>query len=64
MAGTIFVAAANSTSSSRARVSLGRLSGVDANVIGAILTKYDVKSSTYGYGYGYDYGYGYGRTES
>jgi len=63
VAGTIYVVAANQTSSNRARISLRRLDTADVRIVGTILTKYDAASS-YGYGYGYDYGYGYGREES
>jgi len=63
VAGTIYVVAANQTSSNRARIALRRLNTADVRIVGTILTKYDAASS-YGYGYGYDYGYGYGRDES
>jgi capsular exopolysaccharide synthesis family protein len=54
---TIYIVAANQTSSNRARIALKRLRTSDANIIGAVLTKYNPKAS---FGYGYDYGYGYG----
>jgi succinoglycan biosynthesis transport protein ExoP len=33
-------------------------------VIGAVLTKFDVKRAHYGYGYDYGYGYGYGSRDA
>jgi capsular exopolysaccharide synthesis family protein len=60
---TIYVVAASQTSANRARIALRRLRGSDANIVGAVLTKYDPKG-TFGYGYGYDYGYGYGHEKA
>ena len=46
------------TSSAQAKHALERLFAVRAHIIGAILSKFDVRSAGYGYGYGYDYHYG------
>lgn len=46
-----------------AATALGRLRAAHANVIGAILTKFDDKRIGQGYGYGYGYEYGYGSGE-
>jgi succinoglycan biosynthesis transport protein ExoP len=53
---TIYTIAAMDTHTRIARTSLRRLADVHANIIGAVLTKFDSKQS--GYDYGYDYGYG------
>lgn len=55
---TVFVVGAGQARSGHVRGALRRLSLARAPVIGAILTKYDHKSSGYGYGYGNGYGYG------
>jgi capsular exopolysaccharide synthesis family protein len=60
---TVYVVAASQTSANRARIALRRLRGSNANIVGAVLTKYDPKG-TFGYGYGYDYGYGYGHEKA
>jgi polysaccharide biosynthesis transport protein len=54
----VFVMEAGRTRTSQAQTALRRMLAVQANVIGAVLTKLDVKRQGYGYGYGYDYGYG------
>lgn len=61
---TVLVIAAGETRRSTARVALKRLQMARANVIGALLNKFDAKQSGYGYGYGYgDYDYhSYGNT--
>lgn len=56
MEGTIFILESHSTFKGSARVALARLKSANARVIGALLTKFDVKSTGYGYGYGYGYG--------
>lgn len=56
--GTVFVIEAGRTRSSQARHAIDRLIAVRAQILGAILTKLDSKSSGYGYGYGYNYRYG------
>jgi len=61
---TVLVVAANETRRSTARIALKRLQMARANVIGALLNKFDAKETSYGYGYGYgDYEYhSYGET--
>lgn len=61
---TVLVIAANETRRSTARIALKRLQMARANVIGALLNKFDAKETGYGYGYGYgDYDYhSYGET--
>jgi succinoglycan biosynthesis transport protein ExoP len=44
-----------------ASTALGRLRGAHANVVGAMLTKFNDKRIGQGYGYGYGYEYGYGQ---
>jgi capsular exopolysaccharide synthesis family protein len=62
---SLIVFASRSVQRPLAERAVGRLAGVRANVVGAILTKFDVSTAGYGYGYGYGYdyaqGYGYGR---
>ena len=53
---TMFVVAAKNTHTRTARVSLRRLADVHANILGAVLTKFDAKRVGYDYGYNYDYG--------
>ncbi|MEO9166962.1 MAG: polysaccharide biosynthesis tyrosine autokinase [Aestuariivirga sp.] len=62
---TMLVVAANETRRNTARVALRRLRMSHANVIGALLNKFDIKEVGYGYGYGYgDYDYhSYGAKE-
>ena len=56
--GTVLVLESQRTRATQARHAIERLLAVRGNVIGAILTKFDMAASGYGYGYGYDYGYG------
>jgi polysaccharide biosynthesis transport protein len=59
---TLLVIAANETRRNTVKVALRRLQFARGNVIGAMLSKFDAKSSGYGYGYGdYDY-HSYGQT--
>ena len=46
-----------------ARRTIERLTEAQGTVIGAILTKFDIRRSehAYGYNYAYSYGYGYGK---
>lgn len=62
---TILVVAAHETRRSVVKVALRRLQMARANMIGALLSKFDVKQTGYGYGYGYgDYDYhSYGSKE-
>lgn len=59
--GTLFVIAAKGTRRKEVRLALRRLAKVQAHVIGAILTKFNARSTGYGYGAGYDYRYGSGK---
>lgn len=56
--GVVYVLEANSTDRRMVRVAVNRLRSTRANIIGAILTKFEAKRSQYGYEYGYGYGYG------
>jgi polysaccharide biosynthesis transport protein len=62
---TVLVIAANETRKNTVRIAMKRLQFARANVIGAILNKFDIKATGYGYGYGYgDYSYhSYGSKE-
>ena len=60
---TALVIEAGRTPATRARHAIERLLGVRTHLIGAILTKFDIKTTGYGYGYGYGYEYHYGRTD-
>jgi capsular exopolysaccharide synthesis family protein len=55
---TVLVIEAGRTSAAQARHAIERIYSVRAQVIGAILSKFDVRSAGYGYGYGYEYQYG------
>ena len=57
MDATVFVLESGRTRATQARYALARLRTVQSNVVGAILTKFDVRREGYGYGYGYDYNY-------
>lgn len=64
---TIVVVEANRAHRGQAKASVRRLGAARANILGGILTKYDVRMMGYGtggtYGYGYGYGYGLATTE-
>ncbi|MGN6820995.1 MAG: GumC family protein [Sphingomonas sp.] len=57
----IYVVEARSTQAGVVRNALDRLATAHANVLGAVLTKFEAKRAHLGYGYGYGYDYGYGR---
>jgi polysaccharide biosynthesis transport protein len=59
---TLFVAAAGHARNGGVEAGLKRLQHSRANVLGAVLTKFDLNKSSYGYGgdYGYAYSYSYG----
>ncbi|MEP5568713.1 MAG: polysaccharide biosynthesis tyrosine autokinase [Halioglobus sp.] len=59
---TLFVAAAGQARNGGVEAGLKRLQHSRANVIGSVLTKFDLNKSSYGYGgdYGYAYSYSYG----
>jgi capsular exopolysaccharide synthesis family protein len=55
---TLLVVAAGETRRHTAKIALKRIQFARGNVIGALLSKFDVKQAGYGYGYGYgDYDY-------
>ena len=59
VSGTVFVIEANGTRRGQARGALARLRMGRARILGAVLTKFNAKSSAYGgYDYAYDYAYG------
>ncbi|MGA8172799.1 MAG: polysaccharide biosynthesis tyrosine autokinase [Methylocystis sp.] len=58
---TVFVLAAGQTRIGPVRIALKRLETSRTPIIGAVVTKFDAKTATYGYDYGYGYGYGYGQ---
>ena len=55
---TVLVLEAGRTSAAQGRHAIERLYAVRGHIIGAILSKFDVRSAGYGYGYGYEYQYG------
>lgn len=55
---TVFVVGAGQSTSGQIGAALKRLRLGRANLIGAVLTKFDAVAEGYGYGYGYDYNYG------
>ena len=56
----VFVIQSHSTRISGARVAIQRLRDANANIVGTLLTKFQVEKAHYGAGY--EYGYGYGQT--
>jgi capsular exopolysaccharide synthesis family protein len=56
--GTLFVMAAHYASKEAARIALRRLATSGTNVVGLVLTKFDVMKAGGHYGYGYTYEYG------
>ena len=54
--GTLVVVESGAIRRSAALNSVNRLRGVDARILGVILTKFSATRSGYGYGYGYGYG--------
>ncbi|MDO8862431.1 polysaccharide biosynthesis tyrosine autokinase [Haliea sp. E1-2-M8] len=59
---TLLVVQANSTRQGAVEAALKRLRHSRANVLGAVMTKFDMSKSSYGYGYDYQYSYSYGAT--
>jgi capsular exopolysaccharide synthesis family protein len=55
---TILVIESGRTSAAQAKHAMERLWAIRAHIVGAILSKFDVRSAGYGYGYGYEYRYG------
>lgn len=62
--GVIFVVEYHSTQKAMAKVALGRLRSANAQILGAVVTKFNAKRAQFGYGYDYGYGYGYGSKAS
>ena len=60
---TVFVMEASGVKARVARLALARLRQGRAQLLGAVLTKFESKRSHFGYGYDYGYGYGYGRDD-
>jgi capsular exopolysaccharide synthesis family protein len=58
--GVVFTVEANGAKAGAVTAALGRLRAVSANVMGAVLTKFEQRKAQYGYGYEYGYGYGHG----
>lgn len=55
---TIYTVESDGVRASLVRTAVGRLSAVNANLIGAVLTKFDPKKARFSYGYEYGYSYG------
>lgn len=62
--GVIFVVEYHATQKAMARVALGRLRSANAQILGAVVTKFNAKRAQYGYGYDYGYGHDYGAKAS
>jgi len=56
--GVVFVVAAGETKRDMAKVALRRLRQGQARLLGAVVTKFDLRKAGYGHGYGYGYAYG------
>jgi capsular exopolysaccharide synthesis family protein len=56
--GVVFVVQAHSSQRGMAQVAIERLRNSKANVLGAVLTKFDHRRADYGYSYNYGYSYG------
>ncbi|WP_172448419.1 GumC family protein [Caulobacter mirabilis] len=56
--GTLFVLEAGGTRRGQARGALKRLRMGQARLLGIVLTKFNMKTTSYGYSYSYDYTYG------
>jgi capsular exopolysaccharide synthesis family protein len=57
---TLLVVEASMTGRTQALAAVGRLQMAHAKLVGAVLTKFDLRNASYGYGYAYQYAYGYG----
>lgn len=58
-AATVLIVEAGGARRSVVRIATKRLLQARGRLLGALLTKFDAKSSSYGYGYGYGYSYAY-----
>ncbi|MGB3711530.1 MAG: polysaccharide biosynthesis tyrosine autokinase [Erythrobacter sp.] len=56
--GCVFVVETNGVSQRSLKASLDRLRQANARLFGAVMTKYETRSTGYGNDYGYSYGYG------
>lgn len=57
--GVLMVVFSNQTPRDLVYQSASRLREMHANLLGAVVNKFDYRRSSYGYGYGYHYAYGY-----
>jgi capsular exopolysaccharide synthesis family protein len=64
--GALLTIEAGRTSRAQAQAALKRLRVANARMLGAVLTKFDAKKTSYGYGYAYayEYDYQYGRKQT
>jgi len=60
---TIYAVESNGAKARQIRSAIERLRAVNANIVGAVLTKYDANKARYGYGYDYGYSYGSAKDE-
>lgn len=58
--GTVYVVEAGETKRDIAKASIRRLRAGNAHLLGAVLTKFDLRKAGYAYGHAYGYGYGHG----
>lgn len=56
---TLLVVSANSTRQGAVEAAVKRLYHSRSNLLGSVMTKFDISKAGYGYGYGYDYQYTY-----
>jgi succinoglycan biosynthesis transport protein ExoP len=56
--GVVYAIEANGPKAGAVNAGMARLKGANANILGAVLTKFKEQSAHYGYGYEYGYGYG------
>ena len=61
---TVLTIKFNDTQVGVARVAIQRLRGAKANILGAIVTRFDAGKASSSYGYNYGYGYGYGEDDA
>lgn len=58
--GVLMVVFASQTPRQLVKQAADRLREMEANILGAVVNKFDVRRAGYGYSYYYNYGYGYG----
>lgn len=61
---TIYAVESNGAKARQIRSAIDRLRAVNANIVGAVLTKYEASKARYGYGYDYGYTYGGAKDEA